>query len=87
MCKQSSEEVYEKECGNMPGFATFYRDPNSARVTFEQYIRVWIFTLLNSEDSSCALGDISRDSKNIIFNNLQTIVLPAKATGFADDYL
>lgn len=37
---KSSEEVYEKECGNMPGFATFYRDPNSARVTFEQYIRV-----------------------------------------------
>ncbi|KAG0583882.1 hypothetical protein KC19_3G168800 [Ceratodon purpureus] len=37
---KSSAEVYDKECGNMPGFATFYRDPNSARVTFEQYIRV-----------------------------------------------
>ncbi|XP_024388621.1 THO complex subunit 2 isoform X2 [Physcomitrium patens] len=37
---KSSEQVYEKECGNMPGFATFYRDPNSARVTFEQYVRV-----------------------------------------------
>lgn len=24
----------------MPGFAVFYRDPNSARVTFGQYIRV-----------------------------------------------
>ncbi len=37
---QSDEEIYEKECGNMPGFSVFYRDPNSARVNFGQYIRV-----------------------------------------------
>jgi THO complex subunit 2 len=37
---KSDEEIYEKECGNMPGFSVFYRDPNSARVNFGQYIRV-----------------------------------------------
>lgn len=51
---QSSEEVYDKECGNMPGFATFYRDPNSARVTFEQYVRVWIFQLVIMSWRICA---------------------------------
>jgi THO complex subunit 2 len=37
---QSDESIYERECGNMPGFAVYYRDPNSQRVTFAQYIKV-----------------------------------------------
>ncbi|CAM6089899.1 unnamed protein product [Calypogeia fissa] len=37
---KSEEAIYERECGNMPGFAVLYRDPNSQRVTFPQYVRV-----------------------------------------------
>eukprot|EP00250_Pteridium_aquilinum_P010635 c19529_g1_i1 orf=214-5961(+) len=37
---KSQEAIYEKECGNMPGFAVLYRDPNSTRVTFSQFLRV-----------------------------------------------
>ncbi|KAJ7559201.1 hypothetical protein O6H91_04G074300 [Diphasiastrum complanatum] len=37
---KSNEDVYDRECGNMPGFAVLYKDPNSPRVTFSQYIRV-----------------------------------------------
>ncbi|KAH9314243.1 hypothetical protein KI387_022870 [Taxus chinensis] len=37
---KSDESIYERECGNMPGFAVYYRDPNSQRVTFAQYIKV-----------------------------------------------
>eukprot|EP01018_Ginkgo_biloba_P036677 Gb_33812 [translate_table: standard] len=37
---KSNESIYERECGNMPGFAVYYRDPNSQRVTFAQYIKV-----------------------------------------------
>ncbi|KAL2653101.1 hypothetical protein R1flu_021229 [Riccia fluitans] len=37
---KSDEATYDKECGNMPGFAVLYRDPNSARVTFQQFIRI-----------------------------------------------
>lgn len=37
---KSQEVIYEKECGNMPGFAVLYRDPNSTRVTFTQFVRV-----------------------------------------------
>ncbi|KAI5072915.1 hypothetical protein GOP47_0013021 [Adiantum capillus-veneris] len=37
---KSQESIYEKECGNMPGFAVLYRDPNSTRVTFTQFLRV-----------------------------------------------
>ncbi|XP_011629407.1 THO complex subunit 2 isoform X2 [Amborella trichopoda] len=37
---KSDEAIYERECGNMPGFAVYYRDPNSQRVTFSQFIRV-----------------------------------------------
>lgn len=42
---QSDESVYERECGNMPGFAVYYRYPNSQRVTFGQFIKVisWAF--------------------------------------------
>lgn len=74
MWMQSSEEVYEKECGNMPGFATFYRDPNSARVTFEQYIRVRVFLLVFFEYLSWKiwarfvnLSLASREHSNIVF--------------------
>ena len=31
----------------MPGFAVLYRDPNSARVTFGQYLRVIYLTHVN----------------------------------------
>ncbi|XP_031492162.1 THO complex subunit 2 isoform X2 [Nymphaea colorata] len=37
---KSSDIIYERECGNMPGFAVYYRDPNSQRVTYSQFIRV-----------------------------------------------
>ncbi|ONK75341.1 uncharacterized protein A4U43_C03F15830 [Asparagus officinalis] len=37
---KSDESIYEHECGNMPGFAVYYRFPNSQRVTFSQFIRV-----------------------------------------------
>ncbi|CAA6659375.1 unnamed protein product [Spirodela intermedia] len=37
---KSDESVYEQECGNKPGFAVYYRFPNSQRVTFNQFIRV-----------------------------------------------
>ncbi|BBM99302.1 THO complex subunit 2 [Marchantia polymorpha subsp. ruderalis] len=36
---KNEESTYERECGNMPGFAVLYRDPNSARVTFQQFVR------------------------------------------------
>lgn len=39
---KSDESVYERECGNMPGFAVYYRYPNSQRVTYGQFIRVHI---------------------------------------------
>ncbi|GER41251.1 THO complex subunit [Striga asiatica] len=37
---KSDESIYEKECGNMPGFAVYYRYPNSQRVTYGQFIKV-----------------------------------------------
>ncbi|XP_023644586.1 THO complex subunit 2 isoform X2 [Capsella rubella] len=37
---KSKESVYEHECGNMPGFAVYYRYPNSQRVTFGQFVKV-----------------------------------------------
>ncbi|XP_008787914.2 THO complex subunit 2-like isoform X2 [Phoenix dactylifera] len=37
---KSDESIYERECGNMPGFAVYYRFPNSQRVTYSQFIRV-----------------------------------------------
>lgn len=40
MYLQSDESIYERECGNMPGFAVYYRFPNSQRVTYGQFIKV-----------------------------------------------
>ncbi|KAK8627665.1 hypothetical protein V6N13_135270 [Hibiscus sabdariffa] len=37
---KSDESIYERECGNMPGFAVYYRYPNSQRVTYGQFIKV-----------------------------------------------
>ncbi|XP_076922275.1 THO complex subunit 2-like [Bidens hawaiensis] len=37
---KSDESIYERECGNMPGFAVYYRYPNSQRVTYSQFIKV-----------------------------------------------
>ncbi|MCL7046579.1 hypothetical protein MKW94_030124 [Papaver nudicaule] len=37
---KNEESTYERECGNMPGFAVYYRYPNSQRVTYSQFIRV-----------------------------------------------
>ncbi|CAN1296054.1 THO complex subunit 2 [Linum perenne] len=34
------ESIYERECGNMPGFAVYYRFPDSQRVTYGQFIKV-----------------------------------------------
>ncbi|XVE91824.1 hypothetical protein REPUB_Repub01dG0045100 [Reevesia pubescens] len=39
-CWKSDESIYERECGNMPGFAVYYRYPNSQRVTYGQFIKV-----------------------------------------------
>ncbi|XLS53180.1 hypothetical protein HN51_013857 [Arachis hypogaea] len=36
---KSDESIYERECGNMPGFAVYYRYPNSQRVTYGQFIK------------------------------------------------
>ncbi|PON53679.1 THO complex [Trema orientale] len=36
---KSDESVYERECGNMPGFAVYYRYPNSQRVNYGQFIK------------------------------------------------
>ncbi|RZC63684.1 hypothetical protein C5167_025452 [Papaver somniferum] len=37
---KKKESTYERECGNMPGFAVSYRYPNSQRVTYSQFVRV-----------------------------------------------
>ncbi|KAL0695455.1 hypothetical protein Bca4012_062635 [Brassica carinata] len=37
---KSAESVYERECDNMPGFAVYYRFPDSQRVTFGQFVKV-----------------------------------------------
>ncbi|WCJ33658.1 THO complex subunit 2 [Euphorbia peplus] len=37
---KSNESVYERECGNMPGFAVYYRFPKGQRVTYGQFIKV-----------------------------------------------
>ncbi|KAM3363868.1 THO complex subunit 2-like [Capsicum galapagoense] len=39
-CWKGDESIYERECGNMPGFAVYYRYPNSQRVTYGQFIKV-----------------------------------------------
>ncbi|XP_078167250.1 THO2 isoform X2 [Carex rostrata] len=39
---KKDESLYERECANMPGFALFYRNPNSQRVSFAQFVRVHI---------------------------------------------
>ncbi|TVU36042.1 hypothetical protein EJB05_17953 [Eragrostis curvula] len=37
---KSDESVYERECGNKPGFAVYFRHPDSQRVSYTQFIRV-----------------------------------------------
>ncbi|KAJ1286808.1 hypothetical protein BS78_03G380500 [Paspalum vaginatum] len=37
---KSDESVYERECGNKPGFAVYFRFPNSQRVSYSQFVRV-----------------------------------------------
>ncbi|KAL0795539.1 hypothetical protein Bca101_066916 [Brassica carinata] len=37
---KSAESVYERECDNMPGFAVYYRFPDSQRVTFGQFVKI-----------------------------------------------
>lgn len=37
---KSDESVYERECGNKPGFAVYYKFPNRQRVTFAQFVKV-----------------------------------------------
>ncbi|KEH24624.1 THO complex subunit 2 [Medicago truncatula] len=36
---KSDESIYERECGNMPGFAVYSRERNSKRVTYGQFIK------------------------------------------------
>ncbi|CAD6214833.1 unnamed protein product [Miscanthus lutarioriparius] len=43
---QSDESVYERECANKPGFAVYFRYPNSQRVSYSQFVRVhWRWNL------------------------------------------
>ncbi|VAH85576.1 unnamed protein product [Triticum turgidum subsp. durum] len=37
---KSDESVYERECGNKPGFAVYFRFPNSQRVSYPQFVKV-----------------------------------------------
>ncbi|KAM5566947.1 THO complex subunit 2 [Rosa sericea] len=37
---KSDESIYERECGNMPGFAVYYRFPDSQRVRYGQFVKV-----------------------------------------------
>uniref|UniRef100_M8C3P4 THO complex subunit 2 n=1 Tax=Aegilops tauschii TaxID=37682 RepID=M8C3P4_AEGTA len=37
---KSDEAIYERECGNKPGFALYFRFPNSQRVPYAQFIKV-----------------------------------------------
>ncbi|KAG8078866.1 hypothetical protein GUJ93_ZPchr0007g6205 [Zizania palustris] len=37
---KSDESVYERECGTKPGFAVYFRYPNSKRVSYSQFVRV-----------------------------------------------
>jgi len=37
---KSDESVYERECANKPGFAVYFRYPNSQRVSYSQFVRV-----------------------------------------------
>uniref|UniRef100_A0A0E0JST0 THO complex subunit 2 n=1 Tax=Oryza punctata TaxID=4537 RepID=A0A0E0JST0_ORYPU len=37
---KSDESLYERECGNKPGFAVYIRYPNSQRVSYSQFVRV-----------------------------------------------
>ncbi|KAL4575579.1 hypothetical protein LXL04_022427 [Taraxacum kok-saghyz] len=51
---KSDESIYERECGNMPGFAVYYRYPNSQRVTYSQFIKS--FTVLISMEKLIGKG-------------------------------
>ncbi|KAM3353633.1 hypothetical protein ACQJBY_024659 [Aegilops geniculata] len=37
---KSNEAIYERECGNKPGFALYFRFPNSQRVPYAQFVKV-----------------------------------------------
>ncbi|VAH83532.1 unnamed protein product [Triticum turgidum subsp. durum] len=37
---KSDEAIYERECGNKPGFALYFRFPNSQRVPYAQFVKV-----------------------------------------------
>ncbi|CAM0909455.1 unnamed protein product [Alopecurus aequalis] len=37
---KSDESIYERECGNKPGFAVYFRYPDSQRVSYAQFIKV-----------------------------------------------
>ncbi|WJX80372.1 hypothetical protein P8452_63383 [Trifolium repens] len=51
---KSDESIYERECGNMPGFAVYYKDPNRQLVTYGQFIK------LHSKWSSKITGSLIR---------------------------
>jgi hypothetical protein len=71
---QSDESIYERECGNMPGFAVYYRYPNSQRVTYGQFVRVssfsWIFQLFKI---SFLISTILKNSKVYISSSIHFI--------------
>ncbi|CAJ2631336.1 unnamed protein product [Trifolium pratense] len=51
---KSDESIYERECGNMPGFAVYYKEPKRQLVTYGQFIK------LHSKWSSKITGSLIR---------------------------
>lgn len=83
---KSDESIYERECGNMPGFAVYYRDPNSQRVTFAQYIKVhWKWSgRITRLLIQCLESNEYMDIRNalIILTKISSVFPVTKKTGF-----
>lgn len=83
---KSDESIYEQECGNMPGFAVYYRDPNSQRVTFAQYIKVhWKWSgRITRLLIQCLESNEYMDIRNalIILTKISSVFPVTKKTGF-----
>ncbi|KAG6737047.1 hypothetical protein POTOM_059984 [Populus tomentosa] len=63
---KSDESIYEHECGNMPGFAVYYRFPNSQRVTYGQFIKdPHIETCHAQEILKSSLSTLEMESENV----------------------
>ncbi|OMO85127.1 hypothetical protein CCACVL1_10420 [Corchorus capsularis] len=65
----SDESIYERECGNMPGFAVFYRYPNSQRVTYGQFIKCGNDAPISASSMLCEASQIWRDYMMITYGD------------------